>query len=995
MPAHPLAFLPEQRRRENLIWAELSMTSFPRVILRRFAKILLILATFRIPCHGQTLQLKNEQLVAQFGPRGLTSVTDQESSLSVHFQRDEFSLLVDRERFDSSRLPAPLVKPESEGVSYSYKERGYSLRVFYELRNGWKFLTKRLEITDGPATTYRVMQIEPLRIEVSEKIESTFTPKAYLPQYGPPRNNSRSRLSTHDFGTFLRLGTGHPSLMLLVQNPFLDVIQSQQDAAVSYRPEMQWKKEWGPFSSDLAIIGPYRLSGNRIPAEMVYEWKLATGAKVGDGADVAEVQAFSDCVRRLLLHPSPTPISVEVGWTVNDYQIDVATPEGQSEYERVMDAASTLGLQNLLYAPANHGLSEIANDVDDWNWEHVLWLGLGQQIRAGKWDPEKSALPESVTTMLDYAKSKHIGLLAYVYPSLPFAQNPAWLVSDPRKKQKNSYATLASREFQDFLIHELLVFKHRTGISGYSFDYTFLKLPGSSSYSQWWGWRRVLEALREADPDIVIDGRQTYQMYGPWVWLAGSYPHPTGNDEQPESFTPYPDLHFDRVSADRTRFVNYWYRNYQFAPQEIIPGYMTHQTPRNRNIPATGGGQLREHSETVYTSFRARDWDYLGFRYSVLSSIATGGWNHVFDMIPARDLEEFQHFSEVDKSWIRRWLEWTVTNKEFLRNTRTILGQPAMDHVDGTASFIGDQGFLFLFNPNYKTLPAHFRLDATIGLKAGDECLLQELYPSDGKRIGKPGAGVWKYGDEIELKLDGTSATVLQLIPASKGAGQILVFGAHDSDASKPPQASFENGVVQLMNIAGEPGTEQSVGVLLQDEIPVRAMAVNGKPVPFRQNGRYASAEVKFAGTTFAHSQEVPLQSDSDGSLTGSFLIPDRIMQQLARRRESWPIPWTKQDYETTWLAPERLLLFIQFAEPDDTMTVKMTLDESPLELKRAYSSVREHAASFVGFYADLSNIKPNTTHTIHLVLPKLEPGRFQGVFFENVETEYTGQLAP
>ncbi len=54
---------------------------------------------------------------------------------------------------------------------------------------------------------------------------------------------------------------------------------------------------------------------------------------------------------------------------------------------------------------------------------------------------------------------------------------------------------------------------------------------------------------------IVIDGRQTYQLYGPWSWLAGSYPHPTGNDEQPESFKPYPDLHFDRVSADRARFV--------------------------------------------------------------------------------------------------------------------------------------------------------------------------------------------------------------------------------------------------------------------------------------------------------------------------------------------------------------------------------------------------------------------------------------------------------
>ena len=247
--------------------------------------------------------------------------------------------------------------------------------------------------------------------------------------------------------------------------------------------------------------------------------------------------------------------------------------------------------------------------------------------------------------------------------------------SGPTKKEQKFLCDAFVARFQDYLIHELLVFKHRTGIAGFSFDYAFLNLPGSSSYSQWWGWRRVLEALRESEPDIVIDGRQTYQMYGPWSWLGGSYPHPTGNDEQAESFTPYPDLHFDRVSADRARFVNYWYRNYQFAPQELIPGYMTHQTPRNINLPGSDENTHRERSETVYTSLRARDWDYLGFKYSVLSSIATGGWNNVFDMLPGRDPEEFQHFSEADKSWIRHWLEWTVANKDFLRNTRTILGQ--------------------------------------------------------------------------------------------------------------------------------------------------------------------------------------------------------------------------------------------------------------------------------------------------------------------------------
>jgi hypothetical protein len=955
-------------------------------------QILPLLCFFTSPCLGQTFELKNEHLTAHFGARGLVSVRDQESGVALHFPSEEFSVQVDLGRFDSSRMPAPLVKRETNGLSYYFRDRGYTFRVFYEIRSDYGFLTKRIEITDAPSTTYSVKQITPIKLSLGESIESTFTPKAYLPLFGPSLDVSR--LTTHEFATFLHLEKANRGLMVLVQNPFLHVNHVGQQVAVSYQLEIEWKKEWGPFASDLAIIGPYRLSGRRIPASMVYEWKFENGAEAKDGADSSEVQFFAECVRHFLLRASPEPISVEVGWTINDYQIDVATAEGQSEYKRVIEACSNLGLENILYAPANSDLSRITNDVDEWNWEHVLWLGLGQQIRSGAWDPEKSALPRSVMTMLEYAKSKHVRLLAYVYPSMPFSQNPHWLVSDPKKERKNSFATLASREFQDFLIRELLVFKERTGISGYSFDYTFLDLPGSSSYSQWWGWRRVLEALRIADPEMVIDGRQTYQMYGPWGWLAGSYPHPTGDDEQPESFTPYPDLHFDRVSADRTRFVNYWYRNYQFAPQEIIPGYMTHQTPRNRNIAANGGGKPVDESELVYTRFRPRDWDYLGFKYSVLSSIATGGWNNVFDMIPGRDTEEFKHFSEPDKAWIRHWLQWTVTNKEFLRNTRTIIGQPAMDRVDGTASIMRDKGFLFLFNPNYKTLPARFHLDASIGLSSGEKFVLRETYPNEGSLVGKPRAGVWNYGDQVDLLIGGTSATVLELLPAANSS-EIPIFGAVALDPSKPARAKLQRGVLDLTQVGGEPGSERTVGVLLRDDTQLKEMKVNGKAVAFDQSGRYASSAIRFAGRSFTHSQEVALEQGSNGRWDGSFLVPARIRQQLLRRQESWPIPWTKEDYETTWLAPERLLLFVQFAEPDDQMEVRMWLDGTPVDLKRAYSSVRQHHASFVGFYADLSSIAPDRTHKIRLELPVPGAARFRGVFFDNLEAEYTEELAP
>ncbi len=237
------------------------MIRAPRLLFCRIAKILLVLATLTYSCYGQSLQLKNGRLTAQFGPRGLVSITDQESRFTFHVQRDEFGLLLNQESFDSSRLPAPTITQEQGGLAYLYQEHGYSIRVFYEMRDGWRFLTKRLQIVEGPNATYTVKRIEPLRITLNEKIESALTPKAYLPQFGPPRSDFRSRLSTHDYGTFLRLGNDHSGLMILVQNPFLDVVQTGQDASLSYQPEMEWKKDWGPFSSDLAIIGPYQQVG--------------------------------------------------------------------------------------------------------------------------------------------------------------------------------------------------------------------------------------------------------------------------------------------------------------------------------------------------------------------------------------------------------------------------------------------------------------------------------------------------------------------------------------------------------------------------------------------------------------------------------------------------------------------------------------------------------------------------------------------------------------
>ncbi|MEO8624653.1 MAG: hypothetical protein ABI625_26460, partial [bacterium] len=521
----------------------------------------LVLTMFGGVARAQTLA--NNQLRVEFGPRGITAITDRAGARTHRFHADEFTVTIDKHSYESAALAAPSTRTTRDGIVYSYRADGVVIDVAYELKPQWRFVSKRISVTPAATKTYVVGDITIFRLSLAEDPLDVFKP-----------TSARPTLGTFDYGAALRFAGGR-SLLVVAQNPFLQVALDKNVATLHYAADMEWKSSYGTFESDRGLIAPVQLSGRRLPAHMIPEWR-ATGDTT-PGLDEAEIAAFTGMVRSLFIYEPQNPVNVFVGWCANDYQIDVGTREGRTEYRRVFDQAAASGARYVLYAPSNSLLSRREDSVDDWSWEHVLWLGLGQKIRRNEWDPRSSPVPASVSEMVHYARGKRLGLLAYVYPVLPFTQNAEWLVparSDPKKKA----ASLGNRALQDWLIDELVAFHDRTGIAGYSFDHTFLTYDGTSRYAQWWGWRRVMESLRRRIPDVVIDGRQAYHQYGPWSWLAGSYPHPTFNDEQPESFTPYPDLHFDRVSADRERYTAYRYRNHEFTPSELVPGFITHQT---------------------------------------------------------------------------------------------------------------------------------------------------------------------------------------------------------------------------------------------------------------------------------------------------------------------------------------------------------------------------------------------------------------------------------
>jgi len=943
------------------------------------ALIALVLTTSVIAAPAP--QLQNEKISVTFSQSGLAEIYDRTLNRRFRFAADQFSITIDGEYIDSAELSPITQTPIENGREFVFKSGQYNIKVAYELKPNWRFVTKQLFVTGKP--DFFVNEVQVFRCQLHEPVLDQYIAKSSSVSSG--RN---------DYGAFLRLPTKPGEtlvattpgvgMFVLVQNPFLTWQRQDGEFSITYPAEIAWKSDYGPFPSDRGCIGTYKLTGRHLPAQMVPEWKMADDPQSpGDnpGMDQAEVAAFSDCVQQFIL-PAPGPTAkVHVPWCENDYQIDIATPEGQAEYKRVIDQISDLGCTHMLFTCGNSAVSDRADCADDWSWEYVTWLGLGKEVRKGTWDPTKDALPESIQMFLEYAKTKGIKLMAYVYPVLPYLGNEEWLVRKGRHRKKLN-ASLGVRSFQDWLIENMVAFYRNNGLGGFSFDYTFLWYEGTSYYAQWFGWRRVLEELRRQLPDAVIDGRQSYHRYGPWIWLAGSYPHPTAADEQPESFRPFPDLHFDRCSANRQRYTAWWYRNREFCPVQLMPGFITHQTARHQPK------ELRD-----IHGFRRRDWDYLGWKYSLISSIATGPFNNVVDMVPARDIEEYKHFSDADKTFFRNWLEWTDENTRYLKNTRTIIGHPALGCVDGTAAIDGDRGYIFLFNPNHRKRQAEFSLDDSIGLTGGESFILRQIYPRE-MAISGTSRAIAKYGHRVCLPISGTTAMVLQIAPAGDTVCRPILFNA-------PGNVSLEDDKLVLTDVKGQVGSEQNLLVVVPKQARIKRVTVNGKRLAFSQSGEQVSINAAFAGAEFTRNQQVGNYDTefAGGKFTGTFVIPERIFKQLAQRKRDWPIPYTAHQLETPWLGPDRLLLYVQIAEPDAAMEAQLKLDGQKVELRKAFTAVyprlqrQTSRRTFVGFYADVSSLAPNRQYNVELTLPGLKPGQFQGLFFENVEDEYTTEI--
>ena len=571
-----------------------------------------------------------------------------------------------------------------------------SISVTYEIEPAWRFVSKQIAIVKAPSATYRVSEVHVFRDELAREHRRAGT---------CPRR-SRDTLGTGDYGLFLRFADAR-GLLAAVQNPFLQTETSGGAFVVRYAPDMEWRSEYGPFIADRGMLAPYRQSGRVLPARMPAEWVMASADPLPSGMDEAEIAAFTDLVRAFLLYRPARPLNIMVGWCVNDYQIDVAGADGRAEYQRIIDRAAELGAQYLLYAPSNTSLSRREDSLDDWSWEHVALARARTEDPGGRVGRQDRRDPADRARDARLRESKNVKLVAYVYPVVPFAQNPAWLVSS-KTNPARKYASLGVRSLQDWLIEALVTFHQRTGIGGYAFDHTFLGYEGTSRYAQWAGWRRVMEELRRRHPGHRDRRTAGVSPLRPVVVARRQLSAP----------------HVQRRAAGELRARSPICTSIACPPtasatRPTDTGCTTSR--RTRSCPASSPIRRRattrpdacrsgrtEDRGTVLLPLRARDWDYLGWRYSLLSSIATGGWNNVLNMIPARDSEEGSRLLRGRPSHgSAGWIDWTQREQGLpaahAPDPRAARDRPHRRHRLRSST---NRGFVFLFNPNGRRLSA-------------------------------------------------------------------------------------------------------------------------------------------------------------------------------------------------------------------------------------------------------------------------------------------------
>ena len=384
--------------------------------------------------YDDQLELSNEYLTVQFNLSNgqITSFNYQSQLITI--VNETSTLSVDNHPLDCSNLLNYQQGPYSINFTYSCSnEPNWQLTTIYTLQSKWEFLEKQIYFANLDNHTITSLQTTFTLTNINILSTSVI----------------RNRQDTDKQHTvFLRSNVSSIGVYATWQNPFGKYVITSNNRSMTSSYDIGMNTS---YLSEGFLVGFYQLSPYWHTNEINY----------------AERKAYEKSTT--FFYPVPQrqqSIKHAVGWDSDDYQIDISTSQGMEEYQRLIDRCSQLGIKSITFAPSNANVSNRQETTDDWGWESVLFLSLGQKIRQEQWKPYRDPIPPTIQQMLDYAIFKDVKLVPYVYPPLGYraqGQDQAWLY--PSSHCRTVCASLASIEFQQYFLQLLIDFAQVTGRS--------------------------------------------------------------------------------------------------------------------------------------------------------------------------------------------------------------------------------------------------------------------------------------------------------------------------------------------------------------------------------------------------------------------------------------------------------------------------------------------------------------------------------------------------
>ena len=657
----------------------------------------------------------------------LVSIENRITGVKYRINSDLGSIVIGDTKIDLSTIAVKLISSSKGSCTFAGQASGMEVTWTYIFPSDRSYFDRQLSIRNVSNQDIVVKNVKDCDLTFATPFQSIAFHDDNMTDMGEgaevfseSKNPSLYRTSVN---VFMRDEKG--GLCSGLKYPYFNPEISKDHIALSY--ETNYRLKAGEVL-DLPVMfcAAYKKTGYTCRKE--FHWEPRIISTVQEEMDWGEVrtmqQVMADYLPEQKAQWNGYYIFLNAWWAKRGLQVKMGPSEAEAYCQLIDNVKQSKCLDMFSIAP--------------------VWLGWAEFIHPSTEIDNIGAdaafpMNDEIRKVTSCAKKQNIPVCGFCEPNSLNRHyrkdRPDWKV----KPQADSARTIthnchANSEYEDWFYRLTCSVIDSGKLYGWAWDHCWVRRPnlcygdthghelGNCEFQQYRNVTGLVQKLRQRYPLLFMQVYWGLKEAGPWS-LKGLNSH----ENAYENDSPAPP---NMSAADDLRFQHWFNHNYRFIPTYMNMAQINLKKEKN------------------------------GYLYSLLSCMSASTHASLCDWA------EFNSDNEADEIFhlMRQWKVWASKNITYLKDRIDIFGQPCRKGgIDGTVHIIGDEGFIFVFNPHTDAHWGSIPLTDMIGLNKGSKFELFEI--SSG--IPKP-VGVYAKGDNFIFEIAPKSAMLLELKPTEK-----------------------------------------------------------------------------------------------------------------------------------------------------------------------------------------------------------------------------------